>query len=338
MKVFFFLSGEHKTLPRAEVLAALESLGAKYNTLDYFDQVLALETDRIDDIHEKLALTHKICELQGVCSASEKEIYELLREWDIPIEGSFSVRIRRVREYGKGIKSSLLERKAGEIIKKKTGARVDLENPDILVYGVISEKFVLGKLLHKVDRSAYENRRPHLRPFFRPGAMLPRTSRALVNLTRIKKGDRFLDPFCGSGGFLIEAGLIGAKVYGCDVDYEAISGCKKNLEYYGIKNYRLEMRDARTLGERYSDFFDAIAADLPYGISSSTHGATLEELYTGAMETFMKVLKPGKHICVISPEKIELEKIASEVGFKIREIHFERIHRSLTRKMLVARK
>jgi tRNA (guanine10-N2)-dimethyltransferase len=147
-----------------------------------------------------------------------------------------------------------------------------------------------------------------------------------------------LDPFCGAGGFLIEAGLMGAEVYGYDIDEDAVRGCRRNLNHFGVKGYQLEVGDARDLKDKYRDFFDAIAADLPYGIQSSTRGMTLEELYKKSLESFFGILKEGGYACIISPEHVVVEALAQEAGFEVVETHSERIHRSLTRKILVIRK
>ncbi len=334
MKIFFVLSGEHATLPKAEILAVLESINAEFRVLQDLKQVLILETDRINALHKRIALSHAVCKFFGACNADISEIIKLVEKSDIKIQGSFAARVRRVGDHFRKISTAEVERSIGKIIKEK----VDLKTPENLIYGVISGKFVLGKLMHKIDRSQYEKRKPHLRPYFRPGVMLPRNCRAVANLTRIKAGQKFLDPFCGTGGFLIEAGLIGAKVYGCDIEREAVEGCEKNLRYCGIKNYKLEVSDARALKEKYKNFFDAIATDPPYGISASTKGLKLEELYGSSVASFYEMLKQGKYVCIIAPSKVALEKIAKDAGFEIVEKHFERIHRSLIRKILVMRK
>ncbi|MDI6654498.1 MAG: methyltransferase domain-containing protein [Candidatus Hydrothermarchaeota archaeon] len=335
MKIFFILSGEHPTLPKAEVLASLESIGAEFRILQDLTQVLVLETDKINALHERIALSHALCEFSGACDADMKEIIKLVEKSGIKIHGSFAVRVKRIaiaRPQVRKISTMELERNIGEVIREK----VDLKTPENLIYGVLSDKFVLGKLMHKIDRSEYEKRKPHQRPYFRPGVMLPRNCRAVVNLTRVRAGQKFLDPFCGTGGFLIEAGLVGANVYGCDIDSEAVEGCEKNLRYCGIKNYKLEVSDAREL--KYKNFFDAIATDPPYGISASTKGLELEELYKSSIASFYEILKPNKCACIISPSKVALEKIAEGAGFEVLEKHFERIHRSLIRKILVMRK
>ncbi|MBI5253254.1 MAG: methyltransferase domain-containing protein [Euryarchaeota archaeon] len=334
MKIFFVLSGEHSTLPKAEVLAALESIGAEFRVLQDFKQVLVLETDKINALHKRVALSHAVCKLFGYCDADVNEIIKLTEESGIKVRGSFAVRVKRIENLSRKISTMELEKNIGKIIKGKA----ELKAPENLIYGVLTDKFVLGKLLHKIDRSQYEKRKPHQRPYFRPGVMLPRNCRAVVNLTRVKAGQKFLDPFCGTGGFLIEAGLIGAKVYGCDIESEAVEGCEKNLRWCGIKNYKLEVSDARALKHKYKNFFDAIATDPPYGISASTKGLELGELYKSSIASFYEILKPGKCACVISPSKVALDKIAQNAGFEVVEKHLERIHRSLIRKILVIRK
>ncbi|MEE9594623.1 MAG: methyltransferase domain-containing protein [Candidatus Hydrothermarchaeales archaeon] len=335
MRVYFYLSGEHPTLPKAEVLATLNALGISYSILDHFEQVLALEVDGLEDVHLRLAMSHAICELAGVCDAKDGDIMEVSKS--LEVEGSFAARVKRVKNYHEGLSTAQLEKMIGEVIYDK-GFKVDLDNPSEVVLGILSEKFALGKIIRKVDRSQYEERRPNRRPYFKPGTMLPRNCRAIVNLTRIKKGSTFVDPFCGTGGFLIEAGLLGCKTYGFDYDQQALEGCEKNLKHYGLKNFQLEVMDSRKLGEVHPEMFDALAADLPYGISSSTHGQSLDELCSQSLKSFYETLKEGGHACVVSPAELDVPQIAEEFSFSFVEEHFERIHRSLTRRITVLKK
>ncbi|MEK6977927.1 MAG: TIGR01177 family methyltransferase [Candidatus Hydrothermarchaeota archaeon] len=333
MRLLFHLSGEHPTLPRAEVLAVLEASGISYSVLESMDQALIVEADSVPDIG-RLALSHRVCELLLSCEVSEVPY----RMQDLNVgTSSFAVRGRRIKGHARSTDVPQLERAIGASIKAR-GGRVDLRSPEVTYYGILTERFLLGRVLAEMDRAQYQGRRPHRRPYFHPGAMLPRNSRCLVNLTRVKPGDRFLDPFCGTGGFLIEAGLLGAKLHGCDIDPEAVEGCRRNLEAYGVKDYTVEERDARSLGSLYPGTFDAVATDPPYGVSASTGGLGLEELYGSVMGPIRDVLKPGGYACVVAPDAIPLEGLAAEAGFKVVEVHLDRIHGSLTRKIVVGRK
>lgn len=337
MKLLFFLSGEHETLPPAEVLAVLESKGIKYKVIESFEQALIADVggDIVpDNIQHRLGMTHTICELLGSCENSADEILALAKRIEA-VESSFAVRVRRIKKHGESLSAAALEREIGGVIVENSSARVDLKNPKETIFGIISERFAIGRIIAKVDRFQYEERRPHKRPYFHPGAILPRVSRACVNLTRVRAGERFLDPFCGTGGFLIEAGLLGAEVHGCDIDAEAVHGCKKNLEQYGI-DCELEVKDATELEQE--GFFDAIATDPPYGISASTKGLSLEELYSKTLKSVSTALKDGRHACIISPQEVPVERLSKDVGFRVVDTHFERIHRSLTRKISVLKK
>jgi tRNA (guanine10-N2)-dimethyltransferase len=157
----------------------------------------------------------------------------------------------------------------------------------------------------------------------------------MVNLARTPRGGVFLDPFAGVGGILLEAGLIGAKPVGVDINPEAIAGAKKNLEASGVRNYQLMVGDARNLPTLE---IDAIATDPPYGRQATTGGSELEELYQEALPSMAGVLKPKGFLCITSPAHLELDEIATEVGFQPIERHEQRVHRSLTRRIYVFRK
>jgi tRNA (guanine10-N2)-dimethyltransferase len=242
-----------------------------------------------------------------------------------------------VRHHAEHLSTGRLEREIGAVIASQN-RRVNLSAPENLIAGIISDRFYLARVIARVERSAYEERRPHLRPYFRPGVLLPRLARAVVNLTRVRPGERFADPFCGTGGLLIEAGLIGAEVYGFDLEGEFLRGAELNLRHYGVERYHLARGDARTLWESYPEYFHAIACDPPYGISASTKGLSLERLYQESLASVYRMLMPGRYACVLAPSRVDVESYAGEAGFGIEEVHFERVHRSLVRKIVVLRK
>ena len=341
MRLLTFLSGEHPTLPKSEVLAALEALGLGFKIVEQAEQVLVLEGDFRDEdiarLTERVAMAHFFGELYFSCSTDEEEVLSEARGSDYDFHGSFAVRVHRVRHHAEHLSTARLEREIGAIIASR-GKKVNLSAPENLIAGIISDRFYLTRVLARVERSAYEKRRPHLRPYFRPGVLLPRLARAVVNLTRARPGERFADPFCGTGGILIEAGLVGAEVYGFDVEEEFMRGAELNLRHYGIERFHLLQGDARALWKRYSEYFHAIACDPPYGISASTKGLSLERLYEESLSSIYRMLKPRRYACVLGPSRIDIEGYASSAGFSIEEVHFERVHRSLMRKIVVLKK
>ena len=77
------------------------------------------------------------------------------------------------------------------------------------------------------------------------GMLPPKLAQILINLCgRLPEGVVILDPFCGTGVVLQEALLMGYSAYGTDVDGRMIEYSRKNLDYFGFDNYRLEIGDA----------------------------------------------------------------------------------------------
>jgi tRNA G10 N-methylase Trm11 len=123
-------------------------------------------------------------------------------------------------------------------------------------------------------------------------AISPRLSKILINLAGTKEDDLLLDPFCGIGGVLIEALVMGIKVYGVDRDANAIKGAVNNLAWlkknFEIrKPYIVERRDARKVPDKR---FDAIATETPLGkvVRHKPNRGEAEEI----IESFEKFIIP----------------------------------------------
>ena len=77
-------------------------------------------------------------------------------------------------------------------------------------------------------------RRPRKRPVFHPSTMPPKIARCMVNLARARPGEKFADPFCGVGGILIEAAVIGCDVLGVDASTRMLRGARTDLNYFKL--------------------------------------------------------------------------------------------------------
>lgn len=75
----------------------------------------------------------------------------------------------------------------------------------------------------------------------------PRLSKIMINLSEVNRGEKLLDPFCGTGSLLYEALLQEIKVIGIDSDEKAIEGARKNLLYgeFPKGEYELINEDSR---------------------------------------------------------------------------------------------
>ncbi|MDD2666852.1 MAG: THUMP domain-containing protein [Methanocellales archaeon] len=332
MKIAFELSGEHATLPRAEVIACLESLNIDFREVAFMDQLLIVDVQDVPPIAKHLAMTHHILEVIFICPANIKSILRLVSNADLSIEDrTFCIRAKHIR--GADLSSTALEKETGAIVHKK-GYRVDLDNPDVMFHLVLTEdQCVFGRLIESVDRGQYELRKPKQRPFFHPGVLLPRLAHALVNISSVSDGI-LLDPFCGTGGILIEAALTGAQCVGMDVQQKMVLGTSLNLKYYDIGGL-LIIGDACATPLR-SEKVDAVVTDLPYGRSALIQARSLEHLYRCSLSEIYRVLKKNKKAVIVS--QMPLDKLAEEVGFIVKESYQERVHRSLTRQIIVLQK
>ena len=370
MQLAFELSGEHETLPKSEVLACLRALNIPYAEKTFSDGILVIDAQlspggkTFNVLSKRLGMTHCIYEICGESKPKPdkaEEILALIKNADIhgimKQERTFAVRVRVKQKdtplfpsEGKRPLSSKrdLEQKAGKIIKRK-GYDVDLTNPaKTFVLLFAKNTCFLCLLAHSTDKKQFGGRRPHLRPFFLPGVITPKIARALVNLSEIKEGGGvLLDPFCGTGGILIEAGLIGSAttLVGIDVQKKMARGAEANLRFYGL-DADLAVGDASKMALR-DDSIDAIVTDPPYGRSSLVSGVGYftaesrslfrESLYRNALAEFHRVLKKRGKVVVISNSD-SIYSLSREYGFRILDRCKYRVHKSLSRYIAVLEK
>ncbi len=336
MLLAFELSGEHSTIPASEVIACLESLQADFKIHLSLDGCLVIDLinnkdNIIEVLSKRLSMTHHIIEVLGVGGAGEEDILFLVNSSLVDFEGTYSIRVRRIREYSR-INTAQMEKELGEIFYKR-GAHANLKKPQMQFRVLLTEdKSIFGYIAGSIDRSAYEARKPHFKPFFYPGVLMPRIARALVNIA--KPEGYLFDPFCGTGGILIEAGLLGVKVIGSDVQRKLLLGAKMNLDYYNV-DYSLMYQDASRLALR-DESVDSVVTDPPYGRSAKIKAESIEHLLADSLNEIHRVLKKGKRAVFVSERPIE--DWAIEAGFNVVESHQQRVHKSLTRRISVLEK
>lgn len=338
-KILLLLSGEHQTLPYSEVYAILRSEGVEFKEAARYDQVLIIEADEGAErrLERRAAYVMEGGSLVLYSKPSSEELLKACEKTDWSFLGgrSFGVRVSRVKEYWRDVSSVEVEGLVGKAIKEATDSRVDLEEPEVWIKGVITDGGIfLYRQELRTDRRDFSRRRPKTRPFFHPGVLEPKLARVFVNLSRVKMGEKFLDPFCGTGGFLIEAALLGMETYGADLDKRMIKGAAKNLKHYGL-DAELLISDARNLPLK---MVDAIATDPPYGRGTSTKGESVKNILTQFMREAYGVLKDRGFMCIAAPQEVAIHEVATQAGFKVHELHSMRVHKSLTRTIVVVEK
>jgi len=316
---FFELSGEHPTMPSAEARKCAESEAGESIPLisgpGYC--ILPFSREHFNGVSERVALTHHIGKHLGSFDPSDMDLSGI----SIP-DGSFAIRAKRFQGMMKNVDSQDLTRKLGTHLSLKND--VDLKDPEIVVRILMSDKVHIFISEKDIERDLLEKRKVGERPFFSPISLHPKYARAAVNLTGVKRNGVVLDPFCGTGGILIEAAYMGMKVIASDFDEEMIAGCIENMDHYGLKLHDHGAMDIGNIGDHFSNI-DAVVTDPPYGRSTRTGGENIGSIYKRAAESIPKVLNPSGTACMVLPDPFEHPSLA------LQEMYVQKVHGSLFR-------
>jgi tRNA (guanine10-N2)-dimethyltransferase len=278
-------------------------------------------------------MVRRSCLLLTESSKAPSDILQAIAGLDLKVllkaQRSFAVRVKGIKEHARGVNLAQLEGEIGALIKGRIHQiPVDLENPELLFYVIVtSDKALICLNVAEAEEKGFTQRRPGFRSFFHPTSMHPRLARAMVNLSGAKPGSIFLDPFCGSGGLLIEAGVIGCGAIGMDIDLQMAEGSERNIRQFGLHLANICAGDARKMPFRE---VDSIATDPPYGRSSSTKGEDTPTLVEEFLEEVTPMLKTRKRVCLSVPSTVDVNSLTSK-DLQLVQAHLARVHRSLTR-------
>jgi tRNA (guanine10-N2)-dimethyltransferase len=337
--VFLVLSGEHPTLPLAEMKAILDANRIPFKITDSFYKLVEIRADLdavkkiggrgafIDEVGTEIV--HSDPTTQGIDQAvKSSNLSDYLSEKD-----SFNIRVLRFGGVSKEVSRVKLEGHLGWLIGNITGARVNLENPTRQFRGLLAGPyFHLGLIAHQRPVGYVASRRPRKRPAFHPSTMTPKLARSMVNLSGAVAGTMFMDPFCGVGGILLEAGLLGCQVIGIDAVRRMVRGARRNLRHFEMNPLALLRADARNIPVRS---IGAIATDPPYGTGASTLKSTTRNILKEFLPEAHSILTSHGRLVVASPLGTGTPDIAESAGFSPVDRHEVYVHRRLTREILV---
>ncbi|MDP7078711.1 MAG: RsmD family RNA methyltransferase [Candidatus Undinarchaeales archaeon] len=329
--MFFLLSGEHYPLPRMELESCLAADGVRWQEAGSLGRVALLDLDGPPPT--RMGLTPEIGEL--ACTADDAEgLIAAVTDSPLELAGSFVVRASTVpKAFDCG--ATRLEPRLGDVIGERTGAPVDLHDPDTVLRVIATpEGAVMGPRVHQ--RGTFDDRKSDRRPYFHPSSLAPKLARAMVNLSGARSQKTLLDPFCGTGGIPIEAAMVGCRVLASDIDPKMVAGTKANLDHLDLEA-SMATGDARHVTELFGEgSVDCIATDPPYGRAASTWGVGLKDLFSEVFPALFAVLRPGGLMCMGAPQQVPLETLCRDVGFKYLQGVRIRVHGSLTRHICVA--
>jgi tRNA (guanine10-N2)-dimethyltransferase len=363
--LLFELSGEHPELPYAELEAVLAALMSSTGNQAYkisrvSNRLIVVNFDEYsksigDALNLRLGMCRSIHELlTRMDSDNIDQRLEELNLSTIPKNSTFKLITRHLEKE----KSALIKDKTvikNKIIRKMSKhVRVDVRNPEFEIILYLANDLFLTKKLFDLPRSDFEHRKPQLRPFFAPVSLHPRLARCLINLAGLRKDEILLDPFCGTGGILIEAGLMGIRVIGSDIDRRMVEGTKINLEHENIKNFLIISQDVSRLSEYFSSLVQtqasglvddtnvvaqaipqphAIVTEPPYGRASTTQGEDLNSLLENGFKVFSEILQPNGRVVISLPNPELVEYAFGK--FKLCKSFEFRVHKSLTKSIFV---
>lgn len=338
-----------------DAFAALEAASAAAD-VEICAPGVATATSIVPDRIRTLALTRAAGELLGRTDATVESACALLAAAPLDREGTVAVRARDVRASA-GIDTQRVERELGSILVDR-GFDVDLDDPDhvlraLFVAGapardaatdpddpldpVATGAITLSSEADAADccllgwrtvesQRTFGERAPTDRPFFQPGSMDPLVARALVNVAGAGPGRLFVDPMCGTGGLLVEAGLVGARPIGGDAQSKMVRGARENLrQYLEDRPWELVRADATRLPFP-DDVADVAAVDVPYERQSAVAADSLTDLVSGALAELHRV--SDRAVVVADRSWVATARSA---GWSVDTVLRRRVHRSLVR-------
>jgi len=335
---YFFILGRNPKLSRAELYLYLETRKINFEEVFFKENVLVLKLEnkfnfRIQRFGGLLWLG-KIQEFDG-----KKELLKFLEEKEFVEKDKFTYSIfGDVDSYVFSEKFKRERKKAqiknfGKKLKLQSGEEAFMPRVDIEIFAyTLGKKIFLGLVEQKFSSKEVEKRdmkKPERRESL---AISPRLAKILINLSGAKDGDLILDPFCGVGGVVQEAVLMGINCVGIDKDSEAIYGAKKNLSWLR-KNYffssKYEFLNANSLNA-VNKQYDAIVAESSLGellkkkLIKEQAKKYLEEFKQGIvplLKKFGEIKKRDAKIAITFPcfEGVEIfgEEISNLTGLKV---------------------
>ena len=317
---FFELSGESKDMPLAEAVRCLEAETDSFEVVRTGPGYMVASFDPrfLDAVADRIALTHSMGMYLGEYDPDDVSGLE----GAVLPEGTFAVRGKRFQGMMKDVDSQGLVRRVGGILSKHND--VNLREPDFVVRMQMCDAVHIYVEQRVTDTDLLEKRKVGERPFFSPISLHPKYARALINLTGVKRGGTVLDPFCGTGGIVIEAAAMGMRAVASDFDEDMVIGCQENMDFYGLELADCDTVDIGDIGDRFHDI-DAVCTDPPYGRSTKTGGEDIDRIYARAGEAIPRSLRPGARAGVVLPHPVSFDKMTLE------NVYLQKVHGSLSR-------
>jgi tRNA (guanine10-N2)-dimethyltransferase len=203
---------------------------------------------------------------------------------------------------------------------KSSGKKIDLKNPDTEIAIVRHKKIYVTTKIYENTKD-YLKRDPKFREGFHPGACSSKFAKTLINLTGLQKGV-VVDPFCGTGGMLIEGAKSGFEVIGYDINHAMLEKAKINCKQFGVAA-TIENKDALTITKKCG----AIVTELPFGKTT-----VMDRSNNQLIQDFLKqALKCTSKVVIAFPSHFNPKTPC----WKKEAVYTKYIHKTLSKKIYV---
>jgi len=278
-----------------------------------------LDPDTLVPIARGMRSVHHLIRPLHRFELPEREALEAVRteiaRLTIPsLDGETPFRISAQRYGQHPFTSQDVERAAGAAVVDAYGAPVDLEGFTIeLELAVVDRLCTVGL---RLTRPALTKRLP--RVFNARAGLRPNIAYAALRMAGVDHGtQRLLDPFCGSGTILMEAGTLypDLQLRGSDWRDRVLDGAARNLEAGGLtRRSELAIADARALAGIWPPASaDVIVTNPPYGKRIGRQ-VSFVGFYMDFLRSAREILEPGGRLALLAGKRGALRVAVERVG------------------------
>ena len=249
-------------------------------------------------------------------------IHDTVKTLDIPaMEDAGTFRATTVRQGDHDFTSMDVQQYAGGALDTRYDAAVDLEDYDVEVRVDVHDDRCLVSVQH--TKEALSRRQARL---FQPRAALkPNVAYALLRLAHLDAApDVVLDPFCGSGTILWEAGALwpDAHLIGNDWHEETLEGARDNAEAQTMTaRVTLHEADVWHLAETLEGKkADLVVTNPPFGVRLAS-SMDFGPFYRRVLHQLQAVLPPGGRVVILVLRQAPFNEALNETdAFDVRHV------------------
>ncbi|MFA5745495.1 MAG: DNA methyltransferase [archaeon] len=337
--MYLFLLGRDKDLSKLEIAIYLQKNKIAYSIIANSDKFLILDLDKKET--ELVNLTKELGGLVRVCKiylSSQKITREVIDKlnFDSPKKfnytiSSIDIEVSELDSIEQLLKQCFKEEKVKAVYKKPVGhsekrskeTKNYIANPDnyyswriengLEVFVVKSNnKYYFARTIscfNPKDNVFKDKNRPSIKEKYNTSF---RMVSIMIDLLGLDKGKTIIDPFCGTGTFLIEGMIKGYNVVGIDVDEQMVDSSNKNVSW-AIKEFKLKKTHKIIRGSSAETKFIADAAVFePYMGPFLKKAITLDkarnivkelnDVYFGVFSNLSRLLPYKARVVCILPE------------------------------------